>query len=75
MRNIASRSAFAAALCTGVAMVGASMYGLVGLDGDLQRSTAAARQLERPVNVNVTYERPQIRVAHRRDCPPPRPRV
>jgi hypothetical protein len=73
MRNIASRSAFAAALCTGVAMVGASMYGLVGVDADLQRSTAAVRELERPVH--VSYERPALRVAHRRDCPQPRPRV
>ena len=55
MRSIVSRSAFAAALCAGVAMVGASMYGLVGVDADLQRSTAAARQFER--TLPVAYER------------------
>ena len=73
MRSIVSRSAFAAALCAGVAMVGASMYGLVGVDADLQRSTAAAQKLERAIT--VAHERPLLRVAHRRDCPSPRPRV
>jgi hypothetical protein len=73
MRSIASRSAFVAALCTGVAMVGASMYGLVGVDADLQRSAVAARQLERPP-LRVAHKQP-LRVAYRDDCPAPRPRV
>jgi hypothetical protein len=43
MRGFAKRSAFAAALCTGVAMVGGSVHGLVGVDAELQRSTVAAQ--------------------------------
>jgi hypothetical protein len=43
MRGFATRSAFAATLCTGVAMVGASVHGLVGVDAELQRSTLAAQ--------------------------------
>jgi len=73
MRSIVSRSVFATALCTGVAMVGTSVYGLVGVDADLQRSTAAVREFEQPVR--VAHERPLLRVAHKRDCPAPRPRV
>ena len=60
------RSLFAVALCSGVAMVGASVYGLVGVDAELQRSALAAQQ---------TYqEQHTVRVTDRgdrRDCPAP----
>ena len=39
-----TRSLFAVALCSGVAMVGASVYGLLGVDAELQRSALAAQQ-------------------------------
>ena len=42
MRKIGTRSAFAGALCAGVAMVGTSVHGLMGLDAELQRSAVAA---------------------------------
>jgi hypothetical protein len=57
-----SRSVFAVALCTGVAMVGASVHGLVGVDAELQRSVLAAQQ---------TIREDSIRVIDRRDCPEP----
>jgi hypothetical protein len=38
------RSAFVAALCAGVAMVGVSVHGLLGVDAQLERSAFAARQ-------------------------------
>ena len=44
MRRMATRSAFAGALCAGVAMVGASVHGLMGVDSELQRSTLAAQE-------------------------------
>jgi hypothetical protein len=44
MGRLASRSAFAAALCAGVAMVGASVHGMLGVDAELQRSTLAAQE-------------------------------
>jgi len=74
MRSIVRRSAFAGALCTGVAMVGASMYGLVGVDDKLARSAAAARQLDRPP-LELVRERPPLRVVIKRACPAPAPRV
>jgi hypothetical protein len=43
MGRYATRSVFAAALCTGVAMVGASVHGLLGVDAELQRSAVAAQ--------------------------------
>jgi hypothetical protein len=46
MRSLVTRSAFAATLCAGVAMVGASVHGLMGVDAELERSAVAA-QLER----------------------------
>ena len=39
-----TRSVFVAALCTGVAMVGLSVHGLVGIDSELAQSAYAARQ-------------------------------
>ena len=35
---------FAAALCTGVAMVGLSVHGLMGIDSELAQSAFAARE-------------------------------
>jgi len=69
MRHIRTRSFFAAALCAGVAMVGASVHGIVGIDAELQRSAVAAH--ERAVDsVRVSAKTP----AHGRDCPAPAPR-
>jgi hypothetical protein len=39
-----TRSIFVAALCTGVAMVGLSVHGLLGIDSELAQSAMAARQ-------------------------------
>jgi hypothetical protein len=50
------RSVFVGALCAGVAMIGVSINGLLGVDADLQRSAYAAQQ--RPVQsdpVPVTF--------------------
>ena len=60
-----SRSVFAVALCSGVAMVGASVHGLLGVDAELQRSALAAQQ---------TIQEDGVRVIDRgehRDCPAP----
>jgi hypothetical protein len=43
MGSLKTRSAFVAALCAGVAMVGASVHGLLGVDAELQRSALAAQ--------------------------------
>ena len=42
MGSLKTRSAFAAALCAGVAMVGASVHGLLGGGAALQRSARGA---------------------------------
>jgi hypothetical protein len=57
------RSAFVATLCAGVALVGASVHGLLGVDAELQRSALAAQQ---------TIREDGIRVIDRHDCPEPR---
>jgi hypothetical protein len=65
MGRLTTRSAFAVLLCSGVAMVGASVNGLLGVDAELQRSALAAQQ---------TIEEDSVRVIDRgdgRDCPPP----
>ena len=65
MGRYVTRSAFAAALCAGVAMVGASVHGMFGVDAELQRSALAAAQ-ERTIeshSVRVTYKQ------HDWDCP------
>jgi hypothetical protein len=69
MRSIGLRSVFAATLCAGVAMIGASVHGLLGVDAELQRSTAAAQER--------TFD--SVRVSthtldRSRDCPAPPPR-
>jgi hypothetical protein len=60
-----SRSVFAVALCSGVAMVGASINGLLGVDAELQRSVLAAQQ--------TIEQEHSVRVIDRHDCPPPAP--
>ena len=55
---------FAVALCSGVAMVGASVHGLLGVDAELQRSALAAQQtIEQDHSVRVIYR------GDGRDCP------
>jgi hypothetical protein len=44
MGSAGTRSIFVAALCAGVAMVGVSVHGLLGVDNELQRSAFAAQQ-------------------------------
>jgi hypothetical protein len=56
-----SRSVFAVALCSGVAMVGASVQGLLGVDAELQRSVLAAQQ-------TMQEDQHSVRVIDRSDC-------
>ena len=65
-----TRSVFAVALCSGVAMVAASINGLLGVDAELQRSVLAAQQ--------TIEQEHSVRVIDRYDCPaqaPSRERV
>jgi hypothetical protein len=59
------RSAFVATLCAGLALVGASVHGLLGVDAELQRSALAAQ--------HRTIEEHSVPVAAPRqdtwDCP------
>ena len=48
MGSLRTRSLLAVALCSGVAMVGAAVHGLVGVDAELQRSALAAQQTIEP---------------------------
>ena len=64
MGSRTTRSMFAVALCSGVAMVGASVHGLLGVDTELQRSVLAAEQ-------TIEKQHQTIRVIDRRDCEPP----
>ena len=43
MGSAGTRSLFAAALCAGVAMLGISVHGLLGVDNELQQSAFAAQ--------------------------------
>jgi hypothetical protein len=76
MGRYATRSVFVAALCAGVAMIGASVQGLLGVDAELQRSAFAAEQLR--TFDHVVHKRPsenEVRhVVYKRDgdCGPPR---
>lgn len=65
MGSRTTRSIFAVTLCSGVAMVGAAVHGLVGVDSELQRSVLAAEQ-------TIEKQHPTIRVIDRDDCVPPR---
>jgi hypothetical protein len=67
MGRFASRSVFAASLCAGVAMVGASVHGLLGVDAELQRSALAAQQTIEHHTVRVTTPQQDW------DCPGPAP--
>ena len=60
-----TRSVFAVALCSGVAMVGASVHGMLGVDAELQRSALAAQR-------TILEEHNSVRVIDRGDCPEPR---
>ena len=66
MGRYATRSVLAAALCAGVAMVGASVHGLLGVDAELQQRSAVAAQYR-------TLEQHSVRVVapytQQRDCP------
>ena len=67
MGSKATRSVFAAALCSGVAMIGVSVHGLVGVDAELQRSAFAAQQ-------RTIEEIDSVRVSHGSgggNCPAP----
>jgi len=46
MGSAGRRSVFVGALCTGVAMLGISVHGLLGVDADLQRSAFAAHVVQ-----------------------------
>ena len=74
MGRYATRSVFAAALCTGVAMVGTAVYGMVGVDAELQRSAFAYQQrtVERVVHERPP-ERESWRVRYEQDCRGPAP--
>jgi hypothetical protein len=63
MGSRTTRSVFAVALCSGVAMVGASVHGLLGVDAELQRSALAAQQ--------TFKEDHSVRVIDRWDCDEP----
>ena len=70
MGRLATRSAFVATVCAGVAMVGASVHGLMDVDAQLQRSVTAAQQQRQQVrSVSFTV------YSRERDCPAPPPRT
>jgi hypothetical protein len=64
MGSRTTRSVFVAALCAGVAMVGASVHGLLGVDAELQRSAVAAQRTIEDHSVRVVAPGPQSW-----DCP------
>jgi hypothetical protein len=64
MGSRTTRSIFAVALCSGVALVGASVHGLLGVDAELQRSALAAQR-------TIIEEQHSVRVIDRGDCQPP----
>ena len=63
MGSRTTRSIFAVALCSGVAMVGASVHGMLGVDAELQRSALAAQR--------TIEEQHSVRVIDRRGCDEP----
>jgi hypothetical protein len=54
MGSRGTRSVFAAALCTGVAMVGLSVHGLLGIDSELAQTAVAVRQ-QQPVEYHSVH--------------------
>jgi hypothetical protein len=75
MGRYATRSVFVAALCAGVAMIGASVQGLLGVDAELQRSAFAAEQVRtlEPVPHHRPFENDARPVIYERggDCGSP----
>ena len=74
MGRYATRSVFVAALCAGVAMIGASVQGLLGVDAELQRSALAADKQRTFQHVKYrTFDHDSMRVRAPyepgRDCP------
>ena len=72
MRSIATRSALAATLCAGVAMVGTSVHGLVQVDAELERSVRAAKLERAPDRSRLTVF---VRERGWQHCPARDPRV
>jgi hypothetical protein len=67
MGSKATRSAFVASLCAGVAMIGVSVHGVLGVDAQLERSAFATQQ-------RTIEEIDSVRVLHGtggRECPAP----
>ena len=64
MGSRTTRSVFAVALCSGVAMLGVAVHGLMGVDSELQRSVLAAER-------TIEKQQQTIRVIDRGDCAPP----
>jgi hypothetical protein len=62
-----TRSIFVAALCAGVAMVGLSVHGLLGIDSELAQSAMAVRQQQ-----SVEYRQVHL-VTHHGECDRPTP--
>jgi hypothetical protein len=58
MGRYATRSVFAAALCTGVAMVGVAVQGMLGVDAELQQRSALAAQYRTPDDTSVPVSAP-----------------
>ena len=71
MRSIGLRSAFAAALCAGVGMIGVSVHGMLGIDAELERSAVAAHQQRTTDSVRISM---RTFPGGGRDCPAPPPR-
>ena len=65
MGSAGRRSVFVGALCTGVAMLGISVHGMLGVDADLQRSAFAAHVVQQQQN-GVEYH--SVRVLRHGDC-------
>jgi hypothetical protein len=75
MGRLGMRSAFVAAMCAGVAMVGASVHGLFDVDAELQRSVMAAQQQRQIKAVTFTVStRERQRECPAWPAPPPRTR-
>jgi tetrahydromethanopterin S-methyltransferase subunit E len=67
MARFGTRSVFAAVLCTGVAMLGVAVHGMLGVDAELQRSALAAEH-QKPEYRQVLFEFREWD----RDCDAPR---
>ena len=72
MESKATRSVFVASLCAGVAMIGVSVNGVLGVDAELQRSAFAAQQ--RTVDQRTVEELNSVHIFRNVECPAPAPR-